>query len=251
MSCTEAMAILLIVPRSDPAPAIERTDARPLLLSSAPTPPSTRAGELLLKGVRGLVHELVRLELDAQLHALLIDEGAIGLERLLARGPAFAGATVIDIPALARLRLEDQSAVVAALNVRLPSPVTDELRAAILAGRLVQAPAKDLGVRRELEVLEAALLGPGSRSISGWTAEDDDADSPMLGSSDEEVGLERVDLAVRDDDEERQVAREGVLRSLGGVREDWLELGQLDEHAEERAGHCLRRQNQHFTPARA
>jgi hypothetical protein len=47
------------------------------------------------------------------------------------------------------------------------------------------------------------------------------------------------------------VACERILGTLGGIVEDGLQLSELYEHAEERAGHRLRRQNQHFTPARA
>ena len=215
------------------------------------TQPLPGAGELLLEGVGRLVHELVGLEGDPQLHALLIDEGAIRLGWLLTGAPALAAPAVVDVPALPRLRLEDQRAIGAALGMRLSPPVAHEPRSAILASRLVEDAAERLRVRRELDVRQPALLRPFRSPFTRVPSEDDHADAPMLGAGDEKVGGEGVDVTVRDDHEDWQVTCERLIGALGRVRENGLELRELHEHAEERAGHRLRRQNQHFTPARA
>jgi hypothetical protein len=78
-----------------------------------------------------------------------------------------------------------------------------------------------------------------------------DAYSTMLGAREKEIGPKGVDVAVSDDDEERHVPSKRVLGTFGRIGEDGLELGKLDEHAEERAGHCLRRQDQHLAPVPA
>ena len=111
--------------------------------------------------------------------------------------------------------------------------------------------AKDLGVGGKLEVRETPLARPGRGVAAPVHTENDDADSAMLRPSQKQIRLEALDVTVGNDDQERNMAREGVFRALVRIGEYGFELRKLYEHTEERPSHGLRRQDQHFPPVRA
>jgi hypothetical protein len=82
-------------------------------------------------------------------------------------------------------------------------------------------------------------------------SENDHADAAVVRAREKEIRLERVDVAVRDDHEERHMAGESLLRPFIHIGKHGLELRELYEHTEERARHGLRRQDQHLPPVRA
>src|SRR5947208_119237 len=98
----------------------------------------SRSGELLSKRFRGLVLELVRLERNAELHTFLVHERSIRLIGRLLGTPALTGPPIVDVPALAGFRLEDERPVDAALRPRRAAAVTGEARATILSCRLIE-----------------------------------------------------------------------------------------------------------------
>jgi hypothetical protein len=82
-------------------------------------------------------------------------------------------------------------------------------------------------------------------------SENDDPNPPVLSTGKKKVRAKDVDLSIRDDHEEGEKSADGVLGPLVGTGEHGLQLCQLDQHPEERPGHGLRRQYQHFTPSAA
>jgi hypothetical protein len=211
----------------------------------------TRSGELLLKRLRGLVLELVRLERNAKLHAVLVHERSIRLIGRKLETPALTGPPIVDVPALAGFRLEDEGPVHAALRPGGAAAVTGETRATILSCRLIEDAPEHFSIGRELEILKTALRSPIGASLSMRHSKDDDADTSMLGTGEEEIGGERIDVSVRNHDEQWKVASERVLGALRGISEYGLELRELDQHSEEGTGHGLWRQDQHFPAVRA